>query len=211
MAGQPVSGRKGLFLCDDVDPVGVLLERVRAQLTGDVHGQKQDKRHREAESQKVDRAVKFVALQEVNETVHNPFTVSRRPTFCFSFFCFPILIPASCKRTSKHIPNGQSLILHGFLPVWKSHPEGCHDKPSALRAPSLPACGWAPPAYGRGWPRFAVATFWMNRNKVLRSLTIRFRQPSANNILNVRGGAYGWYNYIIYCQVRSDDSSAIAK
>ncbi len=79
----------------------------------------------------------------------------------------------------------------------------------ALR-PSQPD-GWAPPAYGRGWPRFAVATFWMNRDKVLRSLTIRFRQPSANNILNVRGSAYGWYNYIIYCQVRSDDSSAIAK
>ena len=79
----------------------------------------------------------------------------------------------------------------------------------ALR-PSQPD-GWAPPAYGRGWPRFAVATFWMNRDKVLRSLTMRFRQPSANNILNVRGGAYGWYNYIIYCQVRSDDSSAIAK
>ena len=32
--------------------------------------------------------------------------------------------------------------------------DGCHDEPSALRAPSLPACGWAPPAYGRWCPRF---------------------------------------------------------
>lgn len=31
---------------------------------------------------------------------------------------------------------------------------------------------------------------------------MRFRQPSANNILNVRGGAYGWYNYIIYLKFR---------
>ena len=35
------------------------------------------------------------------------------------------------------------------------------DEPSALRAPSLPGCAWAPPAYGRGWPRFAAATFWI--------------------------------------------------
>ena len=70
MAGQPVSGRKGLFLGDDIDPVGVLLERVCVQLAGYIHSQKQDKRHRETESQQVDRAVKFVALQEVNETAH---------------------------------------------------------------------------------------------------------------------------------------------
>ena len=38
----------------------------------------------------------------------------------------------------------------------QQHPEGCHDKPSALRAPSLPAYDRVPPAYSRGWLRFVV-------------------------------------------------------
>ena len=40
-----------------------------------------------------------------------------------------------------------------------SHPGSvkCHHKPSALRAPSLPAYGWVPPAYSRGWLRFVMA------------------------------------------------------
>ena len=89
MARQPVSGRKGLFLCDDVDPVGVLLERVSIQLTGDVHGQKQDKRHREAESQKVDSAVKFVALQEINETAHKSIHGLAEANFLFFILLLP--------------------------------------------------------------------------------------------------------------------------
>ena len=47
-----------------------------------------------------------------------------------------------------------STLAETFKTVWGSDEELCwrlpHDKPSALRAPFLPACGWIPPAYGRG-------------------------------------------------------------
>ena len=67
-------------------------------------------------------------------------------------------------RTGVH-PNIFLILNRLGSTAFVSHPEGCPDEPSALSAPSLPACGWAPPAYGRGWPRFAVATFRMMKTK----------------------------------------------
>ena len=67
---QPIGHGDIVIVGDQINPVSILLEGVRGQLTLDIYGQQQHESHRHGEAHEVHRPVQFVLFKEVPERFH---------------------------------------------------------------------------------------------------------------------------------------------
>ena len=68
---QPITHRDALFTGYYIDPVGILLERIRGQLPLDIYCQQKHERHRHRKPHEVHPRIQFVLSKKVPKTLHN--------------------------------------------------------------------------------------------------------------------------------------------